>query len=223
MAGDRLAAYISSLDAGNTGFLDSIEREALAAHVPIAAKETQIFLKLLLAMKKPGRILEVGTAVGFSALLMAECNPAPCRIVTIEKDAARAREARDHFRRAGREGQITLLFGDASEILKTLAGPFDFIFLDAAKGQYLHFLPMLLRLLERDGVLVSDNVLKDGEILESRFAVERRNRTIHGRMRAFLYELTHHEELATAVLPVGDGVAVSVRTGGAQDGGGFGR
>ena len=96
-------------------------------------------------------------------------------------------------------------------MLKTLEGPYDFIFMDAAKGQYIHFLPEILRLLARDGVLVSDNVLQDGDVIESRFAVTRRNRTIHKRMREYLYTLTHSEELVTAVLPVGDGITLSTR------------
>ena len=115
------------------------------------------------------------------------------------------------FTRAGKQDAITLLEGDAADILKELTGPYDFIFMDAAKGQYIHFLPEILRLLAPEGLLVSDNVLQDGDIIESRFAVERRNRTIHSRMREYLFELTHNEALRTVVLPVGDGVTVSVK------------
>lgn len=206
---ERLATYINSLETGNTAILDSIEREAAEAYVPIIRKETQTLLKLLLALKKPARILEVGTAVGFSAILMAEYGPRDARITTIENYEKRILIAEENFRRAGLSERITLLFGDAGEVLQTLQGPYDFIFLDAAKGQYIHFLPEILRLLAADGVLVSDNVLQDGDIIESRFAVTRRNRTIHRRMRDYLYALTHHEKLVTAVLPVGDGVTVS--------------
>nr|WP_252194043.1 O-methyltransferase [Roseburia hominis] len=191
--------------------LDQIEREATADYVPIIRKEMQSFLKFLLAMKKPARILEVGTAVGFSAILMAEYDPVPCQIITIENYEKRIPIARENFKRAGKEAQIALLEGDAAEVLKTLEGPYDFIFMDAAKGQYIHFLPEILRLLARDGVLVSDNVLQDGDVIESRFAVTRRNRTIHKRMREYLYTLTHSEELVTAVLPVGDGITLSTR------------
>lgn len=208
---ERLASYINSLDTGNTQILDTIEREAVADHVPIIRKEMQTFLKVLLALKKPARILEVGTAVGFSAILMAEYDPVRAEITTIENYRKRIPIARENFIRAGKESQITLLEGDATEVLKTLEEPFDFIFMDAAKGQYIHFLPELLRLLTTDGVLVSDNVLQDGDIIESRFVVTRRNRTIHKRMREYLYELTHHEELVTTVLPVGDGITVSTR------------
>ena len=208
---ERLVTYINSLDAGNTAMLDQIEREATADYVPIIRKKMQSFLKFLLAMKKPARILEVGTAVGFSAILMAEYDPVPCQITTIENYEKRIPIARENFKRAGKEAQIALLEGDAAEVLKTLEGPYDFIFMDAAKGQYIHFLPEILRLLAKDGVLVSDNVLQDGDVIESRFAVTRRNRTIHKRMREYLYTLTHSEELVTAVLPVGDGITLSTR------------
>ena len=208
---ERLVTYINSLDTGNTAMLDQIEREATADYVPIIRKVMQSFLKFLLAMKKPARILEVGTAVGFSAILMAEYDPVPCQITTIENYEKRIPIARENFKRAGKEAQIALLEGDAAEVLKTLEGPYDFIFMDAAKGQYIHFLPEILRLLAKDGVLVSDNVLQDGDVIESRFAVTRRNRTIHKRMREYLYTLTHSEELVTAVLPVGDGISLSTR------------
>ena len=206
---ERLVTYINSLDRGNTEVLDTIEREALDSYVPIIRKEMQSFLKLLLAMQKPKRILEVGTAVGFSAILMAEYNPYPCEIITIENYDKRIPIARENFVRAGKEQQITLIEGDATEVLKTLEEPFDMIFMDAAKGQYINFMPDILRLLKKDGVLVSDNVLQDGDIIESHFVVTRRNRTIHKRMREYLYELTHRDDLVTAVLPIGDGITVS--------------
>ena len=206
---ERLVTYINSLDRGNTEVLDTIEREALDSYVPIIRKEMQSFLKLLLAMQKPKRILEVGTAVGFSAILMAEYNPYPCEIITIENYDKRIPIARENFVRARKEQQITLIEGDATEVLKTLEEPFDMIFMDAAKGQYINFMPDILRLLKKDGVLVSDNVLQDGDIIESHFVVTRRNRTIHKRMREYLYELTHRDDLVTAVLPIGDGITVS--------------
>ena len=208
---ERLVTYINSLDTGNTKVLDAIEQEALDSYVPIIRKSMQSFLKLLLAMKKPKRILEVGTAVGFSSIFMAEYNPVPCEIVTIENYEKRIPIARENFKRAGKEQQITLIEGDATEVLKTLEEPFDLIFMDAAKGQYIRFLPDVIRLLAPGGILVSDNVLQDGDIIESRFAVTRRNRTIHARMREYLYELKHHPGLETVILPVGDGVTLSTR------------
>jgi len=208
---ERLVTFINSFDTGNTEELDQIEKEAIETYVPIIRKEMQSFLKMLLAIKKPSRILEVGTAIGFSAILMAEYNPAECQITTIENYEKRIPIARSNFERVGRKEQITLLEGDAAEVLKTLEEPFDFIFMDAAKGQYVHFMPEVLRLLKKDGILVSDNVLQDGDIIESRYIVTRRNRTIHKRMRDYLYQLTHHEELVTSILPIGDGITVSVK------------
>ena len=175
---ERLVTYINSLDTGNTPILDTIEREALDTYVPIIRKEMQSFLKLLLAMTKPKRILEVGAAVGFSSILMAEYAPEDCKIVTIENYEKRIPIARENFKRAGKENQITLLEGDAAEILPTLDEPFDLIFMDAAKGQYIHFMPEIMRLLKEGATLVSDNVLQDGDIIESHYAVTRRNRTI---------------------------------------------
>lgn len=210
---ERMSAFINSLDRGNTPFLNELEQYALDTGVPIIRRETQSLLKLLLAVKKPVRILEVGCAIGFSALLMSEYGPGECRITTIEKFEKRIPIARENFKKAGKEEKITLLCGDAAEILKELTGSYDFIFMDAAKGQYLHFFPEVFRLLEEGGLLVSDNVLQDGDVLESRFAVTRRNRTIHSRMRDYLYELKHKEALETAILPVGDGVTVSVKNG----------
>ncbi|MEY8235667.1 O-methyltransferase [Lachnospiraceae bacterium 66-29] len=208
---ERLVTYLNSLDIGNPLFLMELEEEAHKNFVPVIRAETQNLLKLLLAMNRPKRILEVGTAVGFSALLMEYYNPTACKITTIENYAKRIPIARENFVRAGKQNVIELLEGDAAEVMKELTEPYDFIFMDAAKGQYIHFLPEVLRLLAPGGVLVSDNVLQDGDIIESRFAVTRRNRTIHKRMREYLYELTHMETLTTSVLPIGDGVTVSVR------------
>ena len=206
---ERMVTFIHSLETENSEILEIIEKEALDTFVPIIRKEMQSFLKVLLAIKKPKRILEVGTAIGFSAILMSEYAPADCKITTIEKYEKRIPIARENFKRAGKEDCITLLEGDALEILKNLDESFDFIFMDAAKGQYINFMPDILRLLKKDGVLVSDNVLQDGNIIESHFVVTRRNRTIHKRMREYLYELTHRDDLVTAVLPIGDGITVS--------------
>ncbi len=210
---ERMITYINSLDRGNTPFLEELEQKAKNDFVPVIRKEMQSFLKVLLSLKRPARILEVGTAVGFSALLMCEYNPVPCHITTIENYEKRIPLALENFKKAGREDRITLLAGDAADILKDLEGPFDLIFMDAAKGQYLHFLPDVVRLMAPGSVLISDNVLQDGDIIESRFLVERRNRTIHKRMREYLYQLKHRDDLVTSVLPLGDGVTVSVYTG----------
>lgn len=191
--------------------IEQIEQEALDTRVPIIRKETQSFLSVILMIKQPSRILEIGTAIGFSAILMSEYLPENGHITTIEKYEKRIPIAKENFRRAGKEEQITLMEGDALKVMETLRGPYDFIFMDAAKGQYIHYLPDVLRLLSDGGVLMSDNVLQDGDVIESRFAVERRNRTIHGRMREYLYELKHHPKFETSILPLGDGVALSVK------------
>ena len=214
---ERMSAFIDSLDKGNTPFLDEIEKYALETQVPIIRKSMQSLLKFLLAFAKPKNILEVGTAIGFSALLMDEYSPDGCHITTIEKYEKRIPLAKENFRRAGAEERITLLEGDAVEILGELEDTYDLIFMDAAKGQYINFLPDILRLLAPGGLLLSDNVLQDGDIIESRFAVTRRNRTIHARMRDYLYELKHHPQLETVILPVGDGVTLSTKTGRQED------
>ena len=210
----RLVTYINSLDTGNTKVLDEIEREALDSYVPIIRKEMQSFLKLLLAMNRPKRILEVGTAVGFSSILMAEYAPKDCKIVTIENYEKRIPIARANFVRAGKEKQIALLEGDAADILAALVREqkqYDFIFMDAAKGQYAAFLNPIYDLLQPGGLLVTDNVLQEGDIIESRYAIRRRDRTIHGRMRGFLYEMTHSEQWDSVILPVGDGALLSYK------------
>lgn len=210
IADERMIAFINSLDKGNSAFLYELENFARGEGVPVIRRQTQGLLRFLLALTRPERILEVGTAVGFSALLMSE-NAPQAHITTIEKCEKWIPLAKENFRKAGKEEAITMLCGDAADILKTLTGTYDFIFMDAAKAQYIHFLPDTLRLLSAGGMLVSDNVLQDGDVIESRYAVTRRNRTIHARMREYLYELTHREELSSVILPVGDGVALTIR------------
>ena len=208
---ERMRTYINSLDMGNTPFLEELEQIALRDRVPIIRREMQSFIKMFLALNQPKRILEVGTAVGFSTLLMCEYGPEDLQIVTIENYEKRIPIARENFRKAERESQITLLEGDAGEILKGLKGSFDMIFMDAAKGQYINWLPDVKRLMKKGSVLISDNVLQEGEIIESHYLVERRNRTIYKRMREYLYQLKHDPALVTSILPLGDGVTVSVK------------
>ena len=130
MREERTAAFIRSLDQGNTSFLNEIEKEAREAGVPVIRPETQRLLRFLLQMQKPGRILEIGCAVGFSALLMSEYAPEGSCITTIENYEKRIRKAEENFARAGKEEKITLLKGDAADLLKELKGPYDLIFMD---------------------------------------------------------------------------------------------
>ena len=208
---ERVVAYINSLNCGNSDICNTIEKEAIADEVPIIRKEMGNLLKVLLQLVQPERILEVGTAVGYSSILMSENMPHNFTITTIENYDKRIPVAKNNFKRAGKEDVITLIEGDALEVLKTLDGPYDFIFMDAAKGQYINYLPDIKRVLRKGGLLISDNILQEGEIVESRYAVTRRNRTIHARIREYVYELTHSEDFVTSIVPIGDGITLSVK------------
>ena len=211
MSPERIRSFIESLEPECPQWLTDLEQQALADMVPIIRKETQQLLRFLVRYQKPEQILEVGTAVGFSALLMWEASGKSARITTIENYEKRIPIARENFAKNGADAQITLLEGDAAEVLKTLDGAYPMIFMDAAKGQYSAFLPEMLRLLSPGGLLITDNVLQDGDLLESRYAVTRRDRTIHARMRDYLYELMHSDVLDSTILNVGDGMALSVK------------
>lgn len=192
---NRITEYLHSLETSRGELLDTIEKKAIEDGVPIIRSETAALLRSLTAALRPENILEIGTAVGYSALQMCQVMPANCHITTIEKYEKRIPEAKENFRKAGEESRITFLEGDADMWLKELKGKqFDLVFMDAAKGQYLNWLPLLLDLMPVGAVLISDNVLQDGDVVQSRFAVQRRNRTIHSRMREYLYELKHMEE-----------------------------
>ena len=209
---NRITEYLHSLETSRGELLDTIEKKAIEDGVPIIRSETAALLRSLTAALRPENILEIGTAVGYSALQMCQVMPKNCHITTIEKYEKRIPEAKENFRKAGEESRITWLEGDADMWLKELKGKqFDLVFMDAAKGQYLNWLPLLLDLMPVGAVLISDNVLQDGDVVQSRFAVQRRNRTIHSRMREYLYELKHMEEFETAVIPIGDGVTISTR------------
>lgn len=209
---NRITEYLHSLETSRGELLDTIEKKAIEDGVPIIRSETAALLRSLTAALRPENILEIGTAVGYSALQMCQVMPANCHITTIEKYEKRIPEAKENFRKAGEESRITFLEGDADMWLKELKGKqFDLVFMDAAKGQYLNWLPLLLDLMPVGAVLISDNVLQDGDVVQSRFAVQRRNRTIHSRMREYLYELKHMEGFETAVIPIGDGVTISTR------------
>ena len=207
----NITEYIRSLMKEEKNDLSKIEAEARVNHVPIVKPETKELLRTLVLLKKPMKILEVGAAVGFSSLYMNSYQPEGGTIITIERNEKRIKKAKENIKNQGKEDQITLLEGDAIEILKELDGSYDLIFVDAAKGQYINWLPDVMRLMKNGGVLISDNVLQEGDIIESHYLVERRNRTIYKRMREYLYELKHNPSLITSIIPLGDGVTVSVK------------
>ena len=198
----NITEYIRSLMKEEKNDLSHIESEARVNHVPIVKPETKELLRTLVLLKKPMKILEVGAAVGFSSLYMNSYQPEGGTIITIERNEKRIKKAKENIKNQGKEEQITLLEGDAIEILKGLDGSFDLIFVDAAKGQYIHFLDDVLRLLA-----------PEGDVARSRYAIERRDRTIHKRMRDYLYTIKNHPQLETTILPVGDGVAISIKMG----------
>ena len=208
---ERIVSYIHSLEQGNGDLCDEIEAYAHKTDVPIIRKEMESFLRVMIQMKSPEKILELGTAIGYSAILMAKCMPEHCTITTIENYEKRIPIARENIEKSGFRDRIHLLERDALEVLKQLDEPFDFVFMDAAKAQYMNYLDELLRLMPEGGVLIADNVLQDGELIESRYVIDRRNRTIHSRMREYLYRVKHMKELETSIIPIGDGVALSVK------------
>ena len=192
--------------------MEKIEEQAHIDNVPIIRKEMESFLRVMLYIKKPKRILELGTAVGYSAILMSECIDEDGKIITIENYEKRIVEAKKNIELSGKGQIIELLEGDATEVMKTLPSQqFDFVFMDAAKAQYIYFLPEVLRLMKKGAVLITDNVLQEGDLIESRFVVERRDRTIHKRMREYLEVVKNHEELETSIVPIGDGITISVK------------
>ena len=204
----RFLVFEESLYEFSDNVLNEIEKEALETDVPIIRKDTQGYLRFLMELLQPKRILEIGTAVGFSAILMAKHSEAS--IVTMESYEPRIPIARNNFKRAKVEDRIQLIEGDAYDRLDDVDGVFDVVFVDAAKGQYSKYIEKVMPHVKKGSVIVCDNILFDGDILESRFAVERRDRTIHKRMREFLYDMNHDERFTSAVLSVGDGLLLSV-------------
>ena len=209
---DRIVSYIHSLESQNSETLAKIEQCAIKDNVPIIRKEMESFLRVMLSISKPLNILELGCAIGYSAILMSEYLPEGGHITTIENYDKRIVEAKANIQMAGLESKITLLEGDAMEVMKDLEDEkYDFVFMDAAKAQYINFLPEVMRLMKPGAILIADNVLQDGDIIESRYGVIRRNRTIHSRMREYMYQVKHMDELETTIVPIGDGITMSVK------------
>ena len=209
---ERMEVFLGKYRETPPAYIVELERQALADEVPVIRRGTRDVLRYLLRTGRPAQVLEVGTAIGYSALCMKEYLPETARITTIEKVEMRLVEARKNRKKCDSEGRSPRLEGDAAAVLGCLVErgkSYDFIFMDAAKGQYLNFLPDVLKLLSEGGTLVSDNILHEGDVLESRYAVTRRDRTIHGRMREYLQVLMDTEELETICLSIGDGMTIS--------------
>lgn len=206
---EHVTAFINSLNTEETSLILELEREAHEHHVPVIRKETRELLRFLLRLHRPGSVLEIGTAIGYSAIIMRQAIEGDMKIDTIERNQGRYDRAVDNIKKAGLAEDIMIHFGDALEVLSTLDKSYDFIFMDAAKGQYHHFLELCIGKLSKNGLLVCDNVLQEGSVAQSRYAVTRRDHTVHGRMREYLYEMKRHAYLDTVILPVGDGVTVS--------------
>ena len=214
---DYIVQYLRTLHTPPEGVLLDIEAAIANGKEtwPIIKPEVADFMRLLLDMTQPTEILEIGTAVGYSSLLMSQHLQPGGHITTIERFPYMMKKAYKHIEQAGASDQITILEGDACEILPTLeTGKYDVIFMDCAKGQYINFLPDCIRLLKDNGLLITDNVLHKGTVARSRYLIDRRQRTTHSRLRDFLWTITHSPELRTSVVPIGDGVALSYKLGG---------
>lgn len=191
-----------------TGSLGELEELAHENGVPVIPHETVVFLQFLLKQKQPKNVLEIGTAIGFSASLMAESIGMEAKITTIDRFPVMIEKAKANFTKLGLEDQVTLLEGDAADLLSTLEGPYDFIFMDSAKSKYITFLPECLRLLSNDGVLMVDDIFQAGTVLQPIEEIPRKNRSIHRHLNEFLEEVTKSPDLTSSLLPLGDGVAL---------------
>lgn len=208
---ERIDEYIELLGKENSEYIERIREEALATDVPIIKRSSEAFMKSLLKIKRYTNILELGTAVAYSTLIIAENSEA--KITTVEKFEPRIKIAKENIKFSKFKDRIELICEDVDIVLKNLVSQnkkYDFIFMDAAKAQYIKWLPDIKLLLEDEGVLFSDNILQEGSIIESKFAIDRRDRTIHKRLREYLRALTSDKNLTTSIIPIGDGVALSI-------------
>ena len=208
---ERIDEYIELLGKENSEYIERIREEALATDVPIIKRSSEAFMKSLLKIKRYTNILELGTAVAYSTLIIAENSEA--QITTVEKFEPRIKIAKENIKFSKFKDRIELICEDVDIVLKNLVSQnkkYDFIFMDAAKAQYIKWLPDIKLLLEDEGVLFSDNILQEGSIIESKFAIDRRDRTIHTRLREYLRALTSDKNLTTSIIPIGDGVALSI-------------
>lgn len=211
---ERFESFLESIPDGLPEYLTDFEIENIKENIPIIRKGSQRIIRFMLEMKKPLNILEVGTATGFSSVFMLEFLNKKAKITTIEKMEERAVKAEKNFNKFDKNKQITLINGDATDILSELVSKdktYDFIFMDAAKGQYINFLENIKKLLVSGGILITDNMLQEGRLLDSRYTVVRRDRTIHRRMREYVNALLTDKKFETMLLESGDGMAVSIK------------
>ncbi|MDD3570099.1 MAG: O-methyltransferase [Lachnospiraceae bacterium] len=205
---DYLHGYLRLIQPKYEGVLGEIQEEAQEKQVPIVPHEVARFLSTILSIKRPKEVLEIGTAVAFSAGLISKYLQPGGHVTTIDRYEVMLKDARENIKRMNLEETINLIEDDAANVLPTLTGPYDVVFLDAAKGQYAQFLPHILRLMPIGGILIADDVLQNGDIAKSRYSVPRRQRTIHKRMRNFLWDISHLDCLESSIIPIGDGVVL---------------
>lgn len=187
--------------------LQKIKQFALERHIPIIMDDTLEVIAKILIEKKPKKILEIGTAVGYSAICFSEYLTESGRIDTIERDKEREDEAKENIKKVGVEDKIRLYEGDAVEILPTLNEKYDVVFIDAAKGKYPFFLEQALRMLKDDGIILADNILYKGYVMSDYNKHKQRTAVTH--LRQYIKEITENPELETKILEVGDGLAIS--------------
>ncbi len=207
---DYIEKYLLALLPEREGLIKDLEAFAVENHVPIITPDIATLLSVLIKSTGAKRILEVGTAIGYSAIWMGLCAGSGFAITTIEKDEETAALAAGHFEKAGMQDSIRLLVGDAEEVLKTLGGTYDLVFVDAAKGQYMEFFRHSIGMLRIGGLFICDNVLFRGMVAE-RALLKRRKITIVKRLKKFLSFISQHECLQTTIIPMGDGISVSCK------------
>lgn len=199
--------YLENLQPFCEGELGKLQKTSYEKEVPIIPKDVVQFLGVVLSIIKPKKILEIGMAVGFSASYMTGFLQEGGHLTTIDRFDVMIKQARENFKRLGVEDKVTILEGNANDILPTLDEQYDFIFMDAAKGQYIQILPDVLRLLKKGGVIIADDILQEGRVAQAYEEVPKRQRTIHKRMNEFLNEITNNPKLKSSILTIGDGVA----------------
>jgi predicted O-methyltransferase YrrM len=201
--------YIRSILPKNNEGLQEMENYAKENHVPIIEPEVAQLLKVLLKTNKPKNILELGTAIGYSALIMAEATE-DSQITSIERRADMILRAKENINKTPYKDRIKILEGEAEDVLLKLDEKYDFIFLDAAKGQYMDFFIKCTKVLEPGGIIVSDNVLFKGMVASDKLVI-RRKKTIVKRLREFLKYINNIKGYTSCVIPIGDGVAITYR------------